>query len=265
MIYRSRVPKQVRRHRRKVIVLLAVTLPVATALAFGQPGGAQSVPVSTPRATSTPRMHIIGAERAHLDITSTAATSTTIAASAPTTTTTPTAITPVPASTNVATTPGLVPTAAVTNPATGPSVVTLVAEAEAAGVDPGPSWSWSMGDTATQCGVIPGGSVGTGCTFGPAGAARSVFAGSPSLALVAHELANAETENDAVPTLMSEVTAAEAGTSWSPIDAVASCLVVHFMGFQDDAAGTWQCPPALATLVADHIHDTLSAAPIEPG
>ncbi|MGO9030153.1 MAG: hypothetical protein ACLQOZ_16175 [Acidimicrobiales bacterium] len=138
-------------------------------------------------------------------------------------------------------------------------MATLVAEVEAAGVEPGSNWSWSMGSTATPCGEIPGNSVGTGCTFGAAGAARSVFSGSPSLALVAHELANAETENDAVPSLMSEVTSAEAGTSWSSIDAVASCLVEHFMGFQDDAAGSWQCPAALATLVAENIHDTVSA------
>jgi hypothetical protein len=112
-----------------------------------------------------------------------------------------------------------------------------------------------MGDTAAQCGVIPGNGAGTGCTFGAAGAAQTVFSGSPSLALVAHELANAETENDAVPSLMNEVAQAEAGTAWTPIDAVASCLVEHFMGFQDGAAGTWECPVALATLVAANIHD----------
>ena len=114
-----------------------------------------------------------------------------------------------------------------------------------------------MGDTSAQCGIYPGNSAGSGCTFGAAGEARSVFSGSPSLALVAHELANAETENDAVPSLMNEVGAAEAGTSWSPIDAVASCLVAHFMGFQDEAAGTWQCPAGLATVVAENIHDTI--------
>jgi len=121
-----------------------------------------------------------------------------------------------------------------------------------------------MGNTATQCGAIPGNSAGTGCTFGVAGLEQSVFAGSPSLALIAHELANAETGNDAVPSLMSEVAADEAGTSWSPMDAVASCLVEHFMGFQDDAAGAWQCPAALATAVAENIHDTVSTTEIAP-
>jgi hypothetical protein len=29
------------------------------------------------------------------------------------------------------------------------------------------------------------------------------------------------------------------------------------MGFQDNAAGSWQCPSALATVVANNIHDTL--------
>jgi hypothetical protein len=135
----------------------------------------------------------------------------------------------------------------------------LVAEVEAAGIEPGTSWSWHMGNTATQCGVIPGDKAGTGCTSGAAGVATTVFAGVPSLALVAHELADAETENDAVPSLMAEVTTAEAGTSWSSIDAVASCLVVNFMGFQDDAAGSWQCPVALAAVVAANIHDPVPA------
>jgi hypothetical protein len=137
---------------------------------------------------------------------------------------------------------------------TQPSVATLVAEVEAAGIEPGSNWTWTMGDTATHCGVITG--VGTGCTFGAAGLEESIFAGSPTLALVAHELANAETQNDAVPGLLDEVAAADGGSSWSPTDAVASCLVEHFMGFQDVSAGAWQCPSALATVVADNIHDT---------
>ena len=112
-----------------------------------------------------------------------------------------------------------------------------------------------MGDTATHCGAITG--AGTGCTYGSNGLEYTVFSGSPTLALVAHELANAETQNDAVPNLMSEVAAAAGGTAWSPTDAVASCLVVHFMGFQDDSAGTWQCPAGLATTVAANIHDSL--------
>jgi hypothetical protein len=135
-----------------------------------------------------------------------------------------------------------------------PSLSTLVADAEASGLEPGSNWTWSIGDTATHCGVIAG--AGTGCTYGMAGLEYTVFAGAPTFALVAHELANAETQNDAIPSLLNEVAAAAAGTSWSPTDAVASCLVVHFMGFQDYAAGAWQCPASLATLVAAHIHDT---------
>ena len=156
------------------------------------------------------------------------------------------------------------PTAAVAPQPIEPSVAALVSQVEATGVDPGPNWSWSMGDTASQCGAIPGNNVGTGCTFGAAGFAKTVFAGSPSLALVAHELANAETENDAIPSLMNEVATAEAGTSWSPIDAVASCLVDHFMGFQDVVAGSWQCPATLATVVAANIHSQSPATSQAP-
>jgi len=57
-----------------------------------------------------------------------------------------------------------------------------------------------------------------------------------------------------VPSLMDQVSAAENGTSWSPTDAVATCLVAHFMGFQDGASGAWQCPAALGTIVADNIN-----------
>ena len=99
-----------------------------------------------------------------------------------------------------------------------------------------------MGNTTALCGVIPDADVGTGCTSGAAGEATTVFSGSPTLALVAHELANAETENDAVPDLVAEVTSTEAGSSWSPIDAVASCLVEHFMGFQDNAGRNLAVP-----------------------
>jgi hypothetical protein len=85
----------------------------------------------------------------------------------------------------------------------------------------------------------------------------TVLDGPVTLALVAHEIANAETEAYAVPALLSEVLAASAGSSWSATDAVATCLVVHFLGIQDEAAGTWQCPTALAASVAAHIHDTV--------
>ena len=57
--------------------------------------------------------------------------------------------------------------------------------------------------------------------------------------------------------LTHEASAAAAGTSWSPTDAVASCLVMHFLGFEDNAAGSWQCPAGLAASVAAHIHDTI--------
>jgi hypothetical protein len=134
-------------------------------------------------------------------------------------------------------------------------VAELVGEVEASGIAPGSNWSWSMGDTATQCGAIAG--AGAGCTYGSNGLEYSVFSGSPTLALVAHELANAETQNDAVPSLLSQVATAATGTSWSATDAVASCLVAHFMGFQDQSAGTWQCPAPLSTIVAANIHDSL--------
>jgi S-DNA-T family DNA segregation ATPase FtsK/SpoIIIE len=195
--------------------------------------------------------------------TSTTSTSVAVApiTAATTATTTPKAA-PTAAATTATTTPTAAPVPAVTAPAVValPSVATLVAEVESAGVDPGPGWSWSTGDTAVECGVIAAADVSTGCTFGPAGGVRTVFSGTPTLALVAHELANAETENDAVPSLLAMVSAAEAGTSWSSIDAVATCLVEHFLGFQDAAAGSWQCPAALAATVAAGIHGTGAVA-----
>jgi hypothetical protein len=112
-----------------------------------------------------------------------------------------------------------------------------------------------MGDTATHCGAIIG--DGTGCTYGSGGLEFSVFAGTPTLALVAHELANAETQNDAAPSLLDQVAAVAGGSTWSATDGVASCLVAHFMGFQDAAAGSWQCPAALASTVAADIHNPI--------
>jgi hypothetical protein len=140
-------------------------------------------------------------------------------------------------------------------PIAAPGVAALVAEVEASGIVPGSNWSWSMGDTAAHCGPMTG--AGTGCTYGLNGLEYTVFSGSPTLALVAHELANAETQNDAVPNLLNEVAVAAAGSSWSQTDAVASCLVAYFMGFQDESAGSWQCPVALAATVATNIHDSL--------
>src|ERR1700722_5774595 len=243
----DRIPSAPRAHRRRwiIVVLVAGILLAAPAVAappLGLLGGTQAARASTPPAGAAAPVHNRPAERAPSAVTPPASASTITTAPTPTATTTaPTA--PAPAPTPAAPVPTNAPIAA------------LVAEVEASGVDPGPTWSWTLGDTATQCGVIPGNGAGTGCTFGAAGAAQTVFSGSPSLALVAHELANAETENDAVPSLMNEVAQAEAGTAWTPIDAVASCLVEHFMGFQDGAAGTWECPVALATVVAANIHD----------
>ncbi len=135
----------------------------------------------------------------------------------------------------------------------------MVDQAEAAGLQPGPDWTWAMGDTSAQCGATTADvDVATGCTYWASGVERTVFEGSPSLALVAHEVANAETEHDAGSTLLADVAGAEAGSSWSPTDAVASCLVEHFLGFQDGSAGSWQCPSALAASVAAQIHQTVS-------
>jgi hypothetical protein len=172
-----------------------------------------------------------------------------------TSTTTPPMPAPAPAVSvpTPASTPAIAPVSQpAVSSATESLVATLVAQVTASGIDPGSNWSWSMGNTATHCSVMTG--TGTGCTYGAGGQEFTVFAGTPNLALVAHELANAETQNDAVPSLMDQVSAAEGGTSWSPTDAVATCLVAHFMGFQDSAAGTWQCPGALSTIVADDIH-----------
>ena len=159
------------------------------------------------------------------------------------------------APTPVATAQTAAPAASAT--ATPPSTSALVAQVEAAGIVPAPTWSWSMGDTESPCGVIAGGGWASGCTSWAAGVERTVFAGTPSLALVAHEVANAETEHFAVATLLNEVSADAAGTSWSPTDAVASCLVMHFLGFEDNAAGSWRCPAGLAASVAAHVHDTI--------
>jgi len=146
--------------------------------------------------------------------------------------------------------------APVATPAPQPSVATLVAQVEAAGIVPASTWTWSMGDTAAACGVVAG-TGGAGCTSWSSGVEHTVFSGSPSLALVAHEVANAEVEQSALPALLQEVGTDAAGTSWSPTDAVASCLVTDRMGFQDGVAGSWQCPAALAASVAAHIHDTV--------
>jgi hypothetical protein len=223
--------------RRAVILVLGVAAIGASALGLGLYGVATSAHAPN-GAVLTAHDAALTALRAHVAI----------GAASPTTTTTtsPTA----PAAVTIS------PSTAPAPPSTTAVVAALISEVESAGVDPGPHWSWAMGDTAAACGAIAGGTLATGCTSWSFGTEKTVFAGAPPLALVAHELANAEAEADATPSLLSQVAAAEAGTSWSPIDAVSSCLVEHFLGFQDNAAGTWQCPTELASLVAEDIHET---------
>jgi hypothetical protein len=244
-----------RRPRVTAALLLAALVALAVSVVFCLPGGS-SAPLSRHAVRTQIRtVDALPAKTAAVAAPVAALVAVT-AAPRPSTSTTPTASTPATTTTTpTTTTPTSVDTTTVATPLE-PSIAALVAEAEAAGIEPGSNWSWSMGDTATHCGVIVG--AGTGCTFGAAGLEQTVFAGSPTLTLVAHELANAETQNDAVPGLLDEVAAAAGTTSWSPTDAVASCLVAHFMGIQDEAAGTWQCSSALATFVAANIHDTLS-------
>ena len=184
--------------------ILAAAAAGAAALAFGLPSGTQFVRASTLAATTAGTAHVIYPEKAHRSVRTTAMAAATHLA--PTTTTTPPPTTPLAPPTSAATAPVVTPAAAVptpvvapapavTPPATVPSVAALVAQVVASGIDPGSNWSWSMGDTASQCGAITVNNVATGCTFGAAGFARTVFSGAPTLALVAHELANAETEN----------------------------------------------------------------------
>jgi hypothetical protein len=244
-----RAPETGRVGGRRAVLLVAAcvasTLALTTVMVLSPPR-ASSVPSSSPIPTRTAPT---GAALVTTTAPPTSAPLPVISAGS-TPTTTPTTVAPAPL-------PAPVTVVAAAQPvAVEPPIATLVAEVEAAGIEPGSNWSWSMGDTAAHCGPISG--SGTGCTFGTGGLENTVFAGSPDLSLVAHELANAETQNDAVPDLLTEVAAAEGGSSWSPTDAVASCLVAHFMEIQDDAAGVWACPATTATFVADNIHDTLS-------
>jgi hypothetical protein len=257
-----------RTHRRRVIdvgLVGLVTLVAAAAVAVGVQGGPRIR--STSPAQTAKAMHVINPWPAllmALATSTTAAPKLSAAVPAPKPAVPKTATTVrVPAPKTATTKPVAPPKTATAVPAHSPTVIapfseppvaTLVAEVEAAGIQPGSNWSWSMGDTATHCGVIPG--TSTGCTFGGDGLEHTVFGGSPTLALVAHELANAEALRDAVPSLMKHVSTAESGTSWSPTDALATCLVAHFMGFQDAAAGTWRCPGPLGNFVAQNIHDT---------
>ncbi len=249
-----------------VLVVLATGSPLTTGRADASASpGRGSVPRSAGLVTKdtvertpvrpAPRPAAVPQRRTHPAAAPTSATTSTVPPSTPSTAAPPTPTTV----TEPVTAPPPAPTTAAVTPAAA-DVAALVGEVEKAGIEPGPNWSWSMGNPSTACGAIPDPTVATGCTSGAPGAATTVFSGSPTLALVAHELANAETENDAVPSLVTEVSTAEAGTSWSPIDAVASCLVEHFMGFQDNAAGTWQCPADLASTVAADIHGTAAAS-----
>jgi hypothetical protein len=257
--------RSMRTRRASGVVIGMVTVALASgAMAMSTSGGARSEGALAPRPTSSAAMHVVDAagsgqvDKMNKAVAATAKevspaiVPTALPAPVATTTTQP-AATPTP--TTVPTTQPAAPAPAppAVTPAADPAITTLVAQVEASGIDPGSNWSWSMGDTATHCAAMSG--TGTACTYGTGGGEFTIFAGSPNLALVAHELANAETQNDAVPTLMNEVATAEGGTSWSPTDAVASCLVEHFMGFQDDVAGTWQCSAILGDEVAAHIHD----------
>jgi hypothetical protein len=236
-----------------IAVAIAATLALATVIPFGVHGSA-SVTSETPIVPSTTPRTVTEAVRGTTTRPTPTTKSVPTVAAPSTPTPSPAVAAPVPVPVAVA---AAVPVEA--QPvavAVEPAVATLVAEVETAGIEPGSNWSWSMGDTATHCGSISG--SGTGCTYGAGGLEYTVFAGSPTLSLVAHELANAETQNDAVPNLLSEVAAADGGTSWSPTDAVASCLVAHFVGIQDAAAGSWTCSPVVAAFVANNIHDTLS-------
>lgn len=228
------------RGRRSSVLVAATVAVMATALIVGLTVGNAPAPVS---------LHVMAPANRTRPAARTSTPAPVAAATSSAPATTPTTTTPVPVTTAPV---NEVQTVVV------PSVASLVAQVEAAGIEPGPSWSWSMGDPSTQCGRIDGAGSATGCTSWASGVETTVFSGSPSLALVAHEVANAETEYSALPSLVTQVAAEAGATSWSPTDAVASCLVEHFMGFQDGAAGSWQCPPALATEVADHIHDTVT-------
>ena len=226
----------VRLHRRGWLTGTAIVAAAAAALLvavspFGATARATARPGSTPAATARPStaMHRVALKD-----------------------------TPAPARATVASTPVPVATTTTTTlPVVDPPIASWVGEVEASGIVPPPGWTWTVGTVPTSCGgaVAPG--HGTGCTSWSSGVESTVFEGPVTLALVAHEIANAETEAYAIPTLLGEVQTAAGGSSWSATDAVATCLVAHFLGIQDQAAGSWQCPDPLATVVATHIHDVV--------
>ena len=250
------LPRFVQRHG--IATAVATILLIGGGWVLGFPSDVPAARVSMPR-PSPAATSKVGVAQTEQRTTTTTTTTTTTPIVPPVVATTPTSVVAVPPATAPApVTPAVAPAVPVivaAPSAAAPSVAALVSQVEASGIDPGSNWSWSMGDTAIHCGVIVG--DGTGCTYGAGGLEYTVFSGSPTLALVAHELGNAETQNDAVPDLLSQVAAAAGGTTWSPTDGVASCLVAHFMGFQDAVAGPWQCPAALASSVAANIHSSL--------
>ncbi len=228
--------------RRSALVVALLASVVTAVLIIGSPGG------NGPTFAATRSSLVVDARFP----------SASSAGASPSTTTTPTTVPATPTATTQAAAPVTTAPTPVAATPVAPSVASLVAQVEAAGIEPGPTWSWSMGNPTATCGAIAAPGLATGCTSWASGVETTVFSGAPSLALVAHELGNAETEYSALPTLVSQVAAVAGTTSWSPTDAVASCLVVHFLGFQDNAAGPWQCPSALAADVAAHIHDTVT-------
>ena len=167
-------PGPTRDHHPGRVLALALVLVFLATLPLGPLAGARLVRTPTP-ADTTARTQTDDPHLAHQGAV-TAGTEHIRAAKAPTSTV-PKETVPVAETNPVATMQASVPTPNATTAATQPPVATLVDEVEVAGVEPGSSWSWSMGDTTTQCGAIESNAAGTGCTFGSVGAVRSVFAG----------------------------------------------------------------------------------------
>ncbi len=143
------IPSALGAHRRRwsIVVLVAVILLAAPAVAvrpLGLLGGTQAARASMPPARTDAPVHNRPAERAPAAVTPPASASRPLhdRPPAPTTTTATAPTAPAPAPTPAAPVPTNAPIAA------------LVAQVEAAGVDPGATWTWTMGDTTTQCGVI---------------------------------------------------------------------------------------------------------------
>ncbi len=236
------------RVRRSIAAMLVVAALAGGAATSVQAGATPSAHASTPTGGAAPGQRAHGAER-------TGATGVATPSSVPTAPT-PTSTAPTAHVTPTTEAPGATDPAAPA-PTQASVIAALVAQVEASGILPGSHWSWTIGDTAVQCHITPAPGQGSGCTSWSGGTEVTVFEGPVTLALVAHEIANAETAAFAIPALLDEVSAAAGGSSWSATDAVASCLVAHFLGFQDGAAGPWQCPATLAMSVAARMHDTV--------